>query len=57
MLLIYSLLSYVRKKIESWLESPAQQAGNTLALNPQLYCQQLTKKHPLVKLAAKYVFP
>ena len=26
-----------------------QQAGNTLALNPQLFCQQVDKKHPLVK--------
>ena len=26
-----------------------QQAGNTLALNPKLFCQQIDKKHPLVK--------
>ena len=37
----YSCLSYVRKKIETWLASPA---SDTLTLNPQLFCQQIDKK-------------
>ena len=35
------------EKIEAWLD--LQQAGNTLALNPQLFCQQIDKKYPLVR--------
>ena len=34
----------------------SKQIANTLALNPQLFCQQIDKKHPLAKRTAKYVF-
>ena len=33
-----------------------QQAGNTLALTPKVFCQKIDKKPPLVKWTAEYVF-
>ena len=51
---VYSFLSDARKIKKAGLY--LQQARNTLALNPQLFCQQIAKKHTLVKGTAKYVF-
>ena len=36
--------------VKKWKPSlHTQQTGSILALNPQLFCQQIDKKHPLVK--------
>ena len=46
MRVVYSFLFYVRQK--KWKTgSYLQQAGNNMALNPQVFCQQIAKKNTL----------
>ena len=52
---VYSFLSSsVRNQRKPGLY--LQQADNILGLNPQLFCQKIDKKCPLVKWTAQYVF-